>query len=78
MGIWGSIGSFVGDIEAKKTNNYDKYNTKYINTVTYLKSKSQALEILLKQDKFRKLKNDLESLKDSINKDNLKKKNIKS
>ena len=71
MSFWSSIGNTVSGIDMKKilnveassTKNYDKYNKKYIKTVTVLKSKSQAMQEVLRQDDFQALSKKLVKLK---------------
>ena len=67
MGFWDSIGSTMADIniktEAKKTNNFDKYTKAYKDTKKLLYQKKEAMRLVLKQDRFKTLKIELEEMK---------------
>ena len=62
MGFFGKIGT----VYASETNNYEKYCNKYAKTLTTIKSKEQAINMVLKQEKFKKLQNSLDKFKKQI------------
>jgi len=74
MGLWGNFGSVISSVasgislntEAEKTNNYDKYDKEYKNTLKLIKQKKSSIELVLKQNRFKTLKIKLEKMKKDI------------
>ena len=66
VGISSAISGISLNTESKKTNNYDKYSKEYKSTRKFIGQKREAIELVLKQDRFKTLKIKLEKMKKDI------------
>jgi len=61
-----TFGASSFKIEAKKTNNFDKYNNEYTDTQKLIHQKKESMELVLKQERFKTLKIELEKMKKDV------------
>jgi len=60
------VGASLFKTEAKKTNNFDKYNNEYTDTQKLIHQKKESMQLVLKQERFKTLKIELEKMKKDV------------